>query len=490
MPDTLIGMVFELVTHAGKHGIDLGARRANRAMGFEPPSSPALRSLPEVPPLPQIPPMPTAPALGGVAGGLAGLAAIAPIDHRGSAPETAPGAFGPPPTGDSSLAARKTHARPSVSEASEAYSYSDEVAAGVACANCLRKHLGTVVAEAEAAQAAVLAGDERGARAHMAKASAELAALDRYDLTDEKIRATPADRRGPITASLPYVAHLRSLTATPDEVALAWGAADESIRFARSTNQTDRDRQEIALRLRDVDSYAAYTERDLLGPSNVRRVLAALPASQQAEAAGARDSLRAAGHALDRGDPTSAQTLDAASAHLEAAAVALTPPPTPDEAAAFLAAAKEAQAQFYDSYLAMMQAGDPRAAEKDAQARDALLSALEADRAKVPDARAHGDELSTADQPDPAPQEAGRRIGLAGRSLSDTAMLSELQRGQVAMIPTPPFSEPPQAMRIIRATPNGDGTVTIVGRTGRSKRYTVQTLRDRQVEVEGHEDGD
>lgn len=389
MADNPIAVVWSLIEHVGHRAVDHGASWADRAAGFDParrmmpgalptmptldlPRPPTIEELmagPGAPRLPALPSvsLPLAAAAGGAAGATAGLSGTAAYPQaRQIAPERAQTGPSPSGTDDSLSRAEKAPPRPPEGASADTglpdsgWSYSDEVEGGIACANCLRKHLGAVVAEAEKAQERAAAGDDHAAREHMARAAAELAVLERYDLTPEKIASTPRERRGPVEASLPHVHHLRDMARahTPDEMAIAWGAVDESVRFARSTRPTERDAQEVAVRLRDADAYAAFAERDLLGPEHVRDVAARLPEVQRQEALTARDHIRAAGHVLDRGNPMVPQTLEEASTELSVAAVALTVPPTPEDAQAFLSAAREAQRTFYREYLAMLSGGE------------------------------------------------------------------------------------------------------------------------------------
>lgn len=352
MPETITGMLVDLVTHAGHSGIDLGTEHVRRRMFG--------------PTLPTLPTMPTPPALPRL-GDVASSGSAMPIPRPPELPRLAwPGSTGEPSAGNGHLRSAAGRDAPlavpvvagataaagvSLAVETEAFSYSDEVAAGTACANCLRKHLGAARGAARAAAESARAGDSDQARLHLARAAAEISVLKRYDLTPEKIAATPAAHRAPIERTLPCVEDLARQFPTPADVATAWGAADEAIRFARSTAPTDRDRAEISLRLQDVDAFAAVTERLWLGPENVDQLLATLPPEQHAEARGARDQLRAAGHVLDRGDPTAAATLEEASGHLARAAAALTPAPTVQQAEAIAEACDSCQKEFYRAYL-------------------------------------------------------------------------------------------------------------------------------------------
>lgn len=357
MADNLIGMVFELVTHAGHSGIDLATKHANRALGFE------SRPLPPMPELRPLPPMPDFPFPAAVGGSTAADATVATTDNaplRAGRTEAATEAFVPRSMIDSSSGSTERASAPPFSGAPEGFSYSDEVEAGIACPNCTRKHLGEATGAAAKAVQALQSGDERSSRLYTARVAATLSVLQRYDLTPQKLAATPPGKRAPVEAAMPCIEAARRRVRTPEEIALAWGAADESIRFARSTSPKPSDRAEVAVRLRDVDTMTSIAERGLLAPENVGATLSRLPEAQRAEAAQARDRLRAAGHALDRGGPMDVGALSTASSELAWAAASLTPAPTVEEAVALYRACRACQDTFYSAmYQSMAAQGAP-----------------------------------------------------------------------------------------------------------------------------------
>ena len=226
------------------------------------------------------------------------------------------------------------------------WSYSDQVAAGIACANCTRKHLATMHTALDAAAKASQDGDAAGVRYAVARAKAEGLTLMQYDWHPAKVAATPPDLLPPIQAVMDPTHRLVAALPTPDAVALAWGSVDEAVSFARSTPQKDRDRGEIEERMMVAEAQLVRVERIDLAPEN---------AADRTTAGQACDALRQARHVLDQGSVYDASTLEAASAHLAAAAVILTPAPDSHQANAWAAQARGLYRQFYAGYLAYLQ---------------------------------------------------------------------------------------------------------------------------------------
>lgn len=224
-------------------------------------------------------------------------------------------------------------------------SYSRDVAQGIACAACTKDHLATMAGAAKALTHAQAAGDEAAVRYHLARIAAEAAALERYDWTPEKIAATPPDKLRPVEAVQPAVRDLAAQLPTPPDLALAWGALDECIRFAEG-RPTDRDRQEIATRLADVDEKMNTTERVTLSPEWAGEL-------DPATVDQARQAIRAARHALEQGDPFDLATLKPASAQLSRAAVAMTPPLDAEQARQLAARITATQQRFYATYFGL-----------------------------------------------------------------------------------------------------------------------------------------
>jgi len=327
-----IDVVWSWVEKIGHRGIDHLFNRLDKAAGLTGPTAPANPLAGPLPPaLAQgIPDMPSIPD----------LPAIPPASHLAIPPLSEPQSEDNP--GDN-LSNR------GISDDSMLVtSYALDVAAGTACANCLRGHLGTMVATAA----------RLPDRAALARISAEYAVLMRYDLTPAKITATPEPQRTVVDRTLralaPVGEDLRQATLAP--MALTWGACDEAIRFARSHPRTTRDQDEIALRLVDVDQYGGYVERVVLAPENRTALARQFPDHTAQDWAEAAKALREARHVLDADPAWSVSTLEQASAWYAQAAVILTPRWTPAQVTALQDHLTIAQQTFYRAFLASMQA--------------------------------------------------------------------------------------------------------------------------------------
>lgn len=304
MAETLIGVGYELLTHAGHATIDHVSAR------LKPPTPPVFAAPAWAPPA-WAPP--AAAMMAGAAAGGAGMALA-----------EAPGT--PDIGGDT-----PTTTTPS--------SYSDQVAQGIACLACTRGHLATMTVAAAEAQRAVARGDLDTARRQWVVVASEADALVAYDWHPDKLAATPSADVAIVEALRPCVEGVRAAIPTPASVATAYGSLVEARRFARSERVTARDREEIEVRLAEVDARGNYAERvELADRDDVAQ------------------ALRAGRHVLDGADPYDPAALGQAAAHYERAAVAATPAPTADEAAAVLAQCTECRDQFYARYFAAMRA--------------------------------------------------------------------------------------------------------------------------------------
>lgn len=222
------------------------------------------------------------------------------------------------------------------------FSYSADIAQGIACAACTKDHLATMAGAAQAMEAAQDAGHPEEVRYQLARIAAEAQALQRYDWTAEKIAATPPDRLVAVNAIRPAIAQLSQQLPTPADMALAWGATDESIRFTLG-HMTDRDRQEVEIRLRDVDEKIGYLERVQLSPEKASQ----LPADHVEHA---REGLRQARHLL-ADDPYDKDHLRQASAQLAMVATAFTPELPAEEVQHIAESIRQAQEDFYATYF-------------------------------------------------------------------------------------------------------------------------------------------
>lgn len=236
---------------------------------------------------------------------------------------------------------------PTTSPAAPVTSYSDDVAQGIACINCLRQHLGTMQSSAE----------QLPSPAALARIAAEYHILMRYDLTAEKITATPEPHQTVVKQTVQGLAPIgqQLSTATPQAIALAWGALDESIRFARSNPRTTRDQAEIALRMQDVDAYGSYVERVVLAPEHRPVLKRQFPSYTDADWETMANQLREARHTMDQDPGLSLATLNTASAQFAQVAIILTPKWSAAQSQAFQQSITLVRKQFAQSMLVAMQ---------------------------------------------------------------------------------------------------------------------------------------
>lgn len=226
-------------------------------------------------------------------------------------------------------------------------SYAGDVAQGIACINCLRQHLGTMQSSA----------DQLPSPAALARIAAEYHVLMRYDLTTEKIAATPEPHQTVVKQTMQQLASIgqQLSVATPQAMALAWGALDESIRFARSNPRTARDHAEIALRMADVEAYGGYVERVILAPENRSLLKRQFPQYTDADWERAANTLREARHTLDQDPNLSLATITTASAQFAQVAQQLTPQWSAAESQQFRQTIVQVRQQFAQAMLATMQ---------------------------------------------------------------------------------------------------------------------------------------
>lgn len=352
MPETAEGFIWETATTLSKHAIEHVRARMDKAAGvgaFAPPP------LTYAPPQFQPPalPVPKIPSLGAAAGGAAAASVLTEEATSQTRPSEAQGSTLPPLESQSPMAASEPPLKsPQIgAEFSDnsGYSYAEEVAEGIACAKCTHGHLRAMAAAASSAEQAVRQGDADTARSMVARVLAESAVLKEYDWQPAKVRRTPEPERRLVEQAMPCVREAeRAAQGPPKEVTLAWGSIDEAVRFARSPRLTDSDRREVEARLRRYYDTADLAERVLAAP-NIRDTMQDREAKREAA-----QHLREARHALEAGDPYAADTLEVASAHLEAAAVALTPPPTPEQARRLAEQCRVCRTDFEDGYLDLL----------------------------------------------------------------------------------------------------------------------------------------
>lgn len=319
MPEP-IEILWSWVEKIGQRGIDHVFNRLDKAAGATSPANPLAEPLP--PALSGIPPIPTIPTL--------------PVPE--SPMPSLPGPATPAPS-DAPASMQPLETVPS---------YALDVAAGIACVNCLRDHLGTMVATAA----------QLPDPAALARISAEYAVLMRYDLTPEKIAATPDPHRQVVETTQTALAPVGEFLAahgTLSAMALTWGARDEAIRFGRSNPRTDRDREEITLRLADADQFGGYVERVILAPEHRNALRTQFPHRTDAEWEHAANALRHSRHVLDADPNTSLTALETSAAWSAQAAQVFTPQLSPAEAQQLQQHLKRAQRTFYQAFLQTMQ---------------------------------------------------------------------------------------------------------------------------------------
>lgn len=329
MPD----IIETLVGHTVNWAFGRAARKADQVFGVASP--------PPMAPLPDLPPLAAVPA----GAGIPTIPALASLGGRG--PHTAEDPLEQP--ADSEEAADP---RDSVDG-----SYADQIPVGVACLACTRGHLSGLLAAAEAAQKAAEQGDDARAARQWALAASEIDAMRVIDWHPDKLAATDPADVAVVMAIQDQVEAIRRQIPTPERAGIVLGSAKENKRFALSSPVTDRDRAEIEARIQLIDLHGNALERaDLVG----RRDRASAKAAE---------ALRHGRHVLDAAQDAAAlyraDTYALAVEHFETAAEALTPPPSPDEAAALVTQCQACSEAFYGSYFEAMrtrtqtQAGSP-----------------------------------------------------------------------------------------------------------------------------------
>jgi len=349
VPETAEGFLWETATTLSKHTIEHLRARMDKAAGvgqFAPPPM-TLQAPAFTPPTFAPPKIPSLTAM--AAGAAVSAVAVEEAPSQERAREAQKGASTPlddrSPM-DESEVPLKTPQNGGASADPASYSYADEVADGIACAKCTHGHLRAMAAAAREAAQAAEQGQEERARALTARVLAESAVLKEYDWQPAKVARTPEPERHLVEQAMPCVRDAeREAEGPPHELVLAWGSVDEAVRFARSPRLTDSDRREIEARLRRYYDTADMAERVLAAPA-----IRDTPQDREAKREAARH-LREARHALEAGSPYDPQTLETASAHLEAAAVAMTPAPDPERAKRLADTCYVCRRDFEDGYL-------------------------------------------------------------------------------------------------------------------------------------------
>jgi hypothetical protein len=237
----------------------------------------------------------------------------------------------------------------------DASSYAETIDTAVACLPCFRRHASTAATSAEFAESAMARGDVQTAKEESVRAAGEVLLFHLYDLTEEKVAATPPETMAVIESARPDLLEAAEVAPTPPMPALAaWSSANEAVRFARSEEPAESDAQEIALRLRPALRWLDETESIILSPERT----AMLPPAQRTQVRAAAEQLRQARHYLvpEFGVPT-VDRMEQATAHLFRAAVELTPDPTADQVAHVRALTAQAMDRLDDHLLEAMQMG-------------------------------------------------------------------------------------------------------------------------------------
>lgn len=334
-------VLYDFLSNLGQHTANHIGKRMDKAAGLQPSAPTGFQPPPFQPPpfqpgalptvataIPTMPGIPMVPAwtpmamgAGAVAGGAAAVAEK-PAEEKPAPTETA-------------------DARDHVEG-----SYSNQIADGIACLACTRGHLNGLLVAIEEAQKATEAGDDDSARKHYAMAAAEIDAMVAIDWAPDKLAATRKEDVAVIEAIRDCVTEIREQLPTPEGASLALGVAKENVRFAVSPQFTDRDKAEMQERLRIIDREGNGMERG------------ALLELDGAEAEVAQTELRKARHVLDGaqadGSLYQVKIQKATLKHLEAAAVALTPAPNPDQVKGVAELCQSCSDTFYGAYFQAM----------------------------------------------------------------------------------------------------------------------------------------
>ena len=334
-------VLYDFLSHLGQHTASHIGKRMDKAAGIAPAAPTAFQPPPFQPPPFQPGAMPTVGAAMPAIPGIPMVPARTPM-ALGAGAMTG---------GAVAVAEKPPEGKPEASEPEDARdrvdgSYSDQIAEGVACLACTRGHLNGMLVAIEAAQKATDAGDDEGARKHYAMAAAEIDAMVAIDWAPDKLAATPKEDVEVIESIRECITEIREQIATPEEASLALGVAKENVRFAVSPKFTERDKAEMQERLRIIDRTGNGMERG------------ALLEQDGPEAEVASTELREARHVLDAAQKDGSiykvsiqkETLK----HLEAAAVALTPAPNPDQVKGVAELCQSCSDTFYGAYFTAM----------------------------------------------------------------------------------------------------------------------------------------
>ena len=229
----------------------------------------------------------------------------------------------------------------------------------IACAACTRSHLSTMAGATDD----LLAGGPES-RLALARIAAEATALRQYDLSPDRLARTPAGDRAIVDPVVGEIdALLASMPKAPDPLLLAWASADEAARLARDMKDPVNDPRQVQERMDVAEAKMSYSERELLAPGRIHP-------DQRDSARMAARHLRDARHILSDNTPGDSSALEQIAAHLQAAAVLMTPEPTPRQAQAVAHQVNTTKGAFQDRLLTAMAARNRKGPAKSTASLD------------------------------------------------------------------------------------------------------------------------
>lgn len=203
--------------------------------------------------------------------------------------------------------------------------YAPDMDVSVGCVPCTRAHLATVSAALQDGQAAA--------------AREEIVALLEYDLTPQKLAATPKQDREVLQRYAGKMRELRVQLAGPaPDSTVASASLKEALRFAREDGM---EHPEVQMRVQRTEEAINHLERVQLAPEQ----LAKLPPDQAKAAKAALPELRKARQDLLNHTQT-ADDLEAVTARIAALDQQLNPPPPPETVQQLAEQAKTLNSKF------------------------------------------------------------------------------------------------------------------------------------------------
>ncbi len=143
--------------------------------------------------------------------------------------------------------------------------YAPDMDVSIGCVPCTRAHLATVSAAMQEASTAKQADQQTSA---VAAAREEVVALLEYDLTPEKLSATPEIDREVLSKYADKMVHMRDELQGPvPETTIAAASLKEALRFAR---EDGIDHPEVQIRVQRTEEVINALERVKLAPEKLR----------------------------------------------------------------------------------------------------------------------------------------------------------------------------------------------------------------------------